>query len=115
MRPLELSFANVRSYASFGLVVFDGRSLVGIVLATRAPANPRSLRRSAWRYTAGAHGVTGTCRTFSATYGAPHMSVDLKFAHEGQSWRVRRTYYANTRPTMAALENLEPATRWRTN
>ena len=110
VRPLELSFANVRSYASFGLVVFDGRSLVGILGDTGAGKSTILEALCLALY--------GRC-TWSdrdvqdlLTDGAPHMSVDLKFAHEGQSWRVRRTYYANTRPTMAALENLEPATRW---
>src|SRR4051794_9553312 len=39
--------------------------------------------------------------------GAPHMGVDLTFAHDGHAWRVQRTYYSSTRPTMASLRNLD--------
>ena len=39
--------------------------------------------------------------------GAAQMTVDFTFAHDGQRWRVRRVFHANTTPSSHLLENLD--------
>ena len=39
--------------------------------------------------------------------GAAQMTVDFTFAHDGQRWRVRRVFHANTTPSTHLLENLD--------
>jgi len=105
MKPLTLSFQNIRSYTQFGPVSFDDRSLVGILGDTGAGKSTilealclALYGQSSWQ--------GGTHEDLMAD-DAPHMSVDLTFAHDGHNWRVQRTYYSGTRPTMASLRNLD--------
>ena len=35
------------------------------------------------------------------------MTVDFTFAHDGQRWRVRRVFHANTTPSSHLLQNLD--------
>lgn len=113
MRPVELTFSNIRSYTALGPVSFDGRSLVGILGDTGAGKSTILEALCLALY--------GRC-TWSdrdvvqlIADGAPHMSVDLTFAHDRQTWRVRRTYYANTRPTTALCRTSTRARRWTTS
>src|SRR3954449_3848933 len=103
MRPLTLEFTGVRSYAQFGPVSFDGRSLVGILGDTGAGKSTILEALCLALY--------GKCTWDERewreliTDSAPSMSVDLTFKHNGQTWRVRRTYYRNTMPSQHLLEN----------
>ena len=39
--------------------------------------------------------------------GAAQMTVDFTFTHDGQRWRVRRVFHANTTPSTHLLQNLD--------
>ena len=39
--------------------------------------------------------------------GAPQMTVDFTFAHDGHRWQVRRVFHANTTPSTHHLKNLD--------
>ena len=39
--------------------------------------------------------------------GAAQMTVDFTFTHDGQRWRVRRVFHANTTPSSHLLQNLD--------
>jgi exonuclease SbcC len=105
MKPLELTFNGLRSYATFGPISFADRSLVGILGDTGAGKSTILEGLCVALY--------GKCswserdvRDLIAD-GATAMSVDLTFLHDGQKWRVRRSYFTNTMPSTHLLENLD--------
>lgn len=104
MKPLTLQFENVRSYATFGPVDFTDRSLVGILGDTGAGKS--TIIEALCLALYGQGSWQGATISDLIADAAPHMAVDLSFSHEGQTWRVQRTYFANTRPTQALLRNL---------
>lgn len=106
MRPLRLSFSGIRSYpGTVGPLDFTGKKLIAIVGDTGAGKSTLLEAITLALY--------GTC-TWSdrdnkalMAEGAAQMAVDLTFAHDGQPWRVRRTYHANTTPSTHFLQNLD--------
>ncbi len=105
MKPLTLSFQNIRSYTQFGPVSFENRSLVGILGDTGAGKS--TILEGLCLALYGQSSWQGGKHEDLMADGAPHMSVDLTFAHDGHTWRVQRTYYSSTRPTMASLRNID--------
>jgi exonuclease SbcC len=105
VRPLTLSFTGLRSYDTFGPVSFDNRSLVGILGDTGAGKSTILEALCVALY--------GKCSWSDRDVkdliadGAPTMTVDLTFRHDEHRWRIRRTFYTNTMPTTALLENLD--------
>ena len=105
MRPLTLSFTGLRSYDTFGPVSFEDRSLVGILGDTGAGKSTILEALCVALY--------GKCSWSDRDVkdliadGAPTMTVDLTFRHDEHRWRIRRTFYTNTMPTTALLENLD--------
>jgi exonuclease SbcC len=105
MRPLQLSFSGVRSYPkAVGPLDFTGKTLIGIVGDTGAGKSTILEAISLALY--------GTCTWANGEHrelmaeGAGQMTVDLTFAHDGQHWRARRVFHANTTPSSHLLENL---------
>jgi exonuclease SbcC len=105
MRPLQLSFSGVRSYPeAVGPLDFIGKTLIGIVGDTGAGKSTILEAISLALY--------GTCTWANGEHrelmaeGADQMTVDLTFAHDGQHWRARRVFHANTTPSSHLLENL---------
>jgi exonuclease SbcC len=105
MRPLELSFSGLRSYTEFGPISFEDKSLVGILGDTGAGKSTILEALCVALY--------GKCSWSERDVkdliadGARSMSVDFRFTHDGHTWRIRRTYYANTMPSTVLLENLD--------
>lgn len=105
MRPLTLSFAGLRSYDTFGPVSFDDRSLVGILGDTGAGKSTILEALCVALY--------GKCSWSDRDVkdliadGALTMTVDLTFRHDEHRWRIRRTFYTNTMPSTALLQNLD--------
>jgi DNA repair protein SbcC/Rad50 len=105
MRPLQLSFSGIRSYpGAVGPLDFAGKKLIGIVGDTGAGKSTILEAISLALY----GNCTWTDREHKALMaeGAGQMTVDLTFAHDGQHWRVRRVFHANTTPAAHLLENL---------
>jgi exonuclease SbcC len=96
MRPLRLSFSGIRRYpGAVGPLDFTGKKLIAIIGDTGAGKSTLLEAITLALY--------GTC-TWSdldnkalMAEGAAQMAVDFTFAHDGQHWRVRRTYHANRR------------------
>jgi exonuclease SbcC len=105
VRPLSLSFTGLRSYDTFGPVSFDDRSLVGILGDTGAGKSTILEALCVALY--------GKCSWSDRDVkdliadGAPTMTVDLTFHHDEHRWRIRRTFYTNTMPSTALLQNLD--------
>jgi DNA repair protein SbcC/Rad50 len=106
MRPLQLSFSGIRSYpGAVGPLDFTGKTLIAILGDTGAG---KSTILEA--ITLGLYGnCTWTDREHKALMaeGAGQMTVDFTFAHDGQRWRVRRVFHANTTPSSHLLQNLD--------
>jgi exonuclease SbcC len=106
MRPLQLSFSGIRSYpGAVGPLDFTGKTLIAILGDTGAG---KSTILEA--ITLGLYGnCTWTDREHKALMaeGAAQMTVDFTFAHDGQRWRVRRVFHANTTPSSHLLQNLD--------
>lgn len=105
MRPLRLSFSGIRSYPGpVGPLDFTGKTLIGIVGDTGAGKSTILEAITLALYGS----CTWTDRENKAliAQGAAHMAVDFTFAHDGQQWRVRRAYHANTTQPSHLLENL---------
>jgi len=106
MRPLQLSFSGIRSYpGAVGPLDFTGRTLIAIIGDTGAGKS--TILEAITLALFG--NCTWTDREHKALMadGAAQMTVDLTFAHDGQRWRVRRVYHANTTPSSHLLQNLE--------
>jgi exonuclease SbcC len=106
MRPLQLSFSGIRSYpGTVGPLDFAGKTLIGIVGDTGAGKSTILEAISLALY----GNCTWTDREHKALMaeGIGQMTVDLTFAHDGQHWRVRRVFHANTTPASHLLENLD--------
>jgi exonuclease SbcC len=106
MKPLLLSFAGIRSYpGTIGPLDFTGKTLIAILGDTGAG---KSTILEA--ITLGLYGnctwTDGEHRALMAE-GAAQMSVDFTFSHDGQRWRVRRIFHANTTPATHLLQNLD--------
>jgi exonuclease SbcC len=106
MRPLRLSFSGIRSYpGTVGPLDFSGKTLIAILGDTGAG---KSTLLEA--ITLGLYGsctwTVGEHRVLMAE-GASDMTVDFTFAHDGQRWRVRRVFHANTTPPSHLLQNLD--------
>ena len=106
MRPLILTFEGIRSYPGpCPPIDFTGKSLIGIIGDTGAGKSTI--------FEALCVALYGGCSTPSADVrdliadNRPVMSVELTFHHLGATWRIRRRYYANSRPSQHALENLD--------
>lgn len=106
MRPLQLSFSGIRSYpGTVGPLDFAGKTLIAILGDTGAG---KSTLLEA--ITLGLYGnCTWTDREHRVLMaeGASDMTVDFTFAHDGQRWRVRRVFHANTTPSSHLLQNLD--------
>lgn len=106
MRPLQLSFSGIRSYpGTVGPLDFTGKTLIAILGDTGAG---KSTLLEA--ITLGLYGnCTWTDREHRVLMaeGAAGMTVDFTFAHDGQRWRVRRVFHANTTPSTHLLQNLD--------
>jgi exonuclease SbcC len=106
MRPLQLSFSGIRSYpGAVGPLDFTGKTLIAILGDTGAG---KSTILEA--ITLGLYGnCTWTDREHKSLMaeGAGQMTVDFTFAHDGQRWRVRRVFHANTTPSSHLLQNLD--------
>ncbi len=106
MRPLILTFEGIRSYPGpCPPIDFTGKSLIGIIGDTGAGKSTI--------FEALCVALYGGCSTPAAEVrdliasNRPAMSVELTFQHGGTIWRIRRQYYANSRPSQHALENLD--------
>jgi DNA repair protein SbcC/Rad50 len=106
MRPLQLSFSGIRSYpGTVGPLDFTGKTLIAILGDT---GSGKSTLLEA--ITLGLYGnCTWTDREHRVLMaeGASDMTVDFTFAHDGQRWRVRRVFHANTTPSTHLLQNLD--------
>src|SRR5260370_42533944 len=108
MRPLQLSFSGIRSYAAHvGPLDFAGKSSVAIVGDTGAGKSTILEAITLGLY--GNSTWTGGGHKELMAEGAAQMIVDFTFIHDNQRWRVRRVFHANTTPSTHLLENLEPA------
>jgi exonuclease SbcC len=106
MRPLQLSFSGMRSYAGrCGPLDFTGKNLVGILGDTGAGKS--TILEAITFALYGSPSWTNRDVAPLVADGATAMTVDLTFAHEGQRWRVRRTFHAGTTPTSHLLANLD--------
>src|SRR5580704_7443206 len=106
MRPLQLSFSGVRSYpGAIGPLVFSSKTLIAILGDTGAGKSTILEAITLALY----GNCTWTDREHKALIaeGAAQMAVDLTFAHDGQRWRVRRVFHANTTPSSHLLQNLD--------
>jgi DNA repair protein SbcC/Rad50 len=106
MRPLQLSFSGIRSYAgAVGPLNFTGKSSIAILGDTGAG---KSTILEAITL-----GLYGNCTWSGGGHKelmaeqAAQMTVDLTFMHDDQRWRVHRVFHANTTPSSHLLQNLE--------
>lgn len=106
MRPLQLTFSGMRSYpGTCGPLDFTGKNLIGILGDTGAG---KSTILEAITFA-----LYGNCSWSGQEVeplvadGANAMEVDFTFAHNGQRWRVHRTFHTNTTPSLHLLENLD--------
>jgi exonuclease SbcC len=106
MRPLQLSFSGIRSYAgAVGPLDFTGKSSIAVLGDTGAD---KSTILEA--ITLGLYGNctwTGGGHRELMADGAAQMTVDLTFMHDDQRWLVRRGFHANTTPSTHLLKNLD--------
>jgi exonuclease SbcC len=106
MRPQQLSFSGIRSYpGSVGPLDFSGKNLIAILGDTGA-GKSTILEAIALALYGNCTWTGGAHRELMAD-GAAQMTVDFTFTHEGQRWRVRRVFHANTTPSNHLLQNLE--------
>ncbi|TVZ05036.1 SMC family ATPase [Trebonia kvetii] len=106
MRPLQLSFSGIRSYPGpVGPLDLTGKRLIAIVGDTGA-GKSTVLEAISLALYGNCTWASGEHRELMAE-GAVQMTVDLTFAHDGERWRVRRVYHANTTPSSHLLENLD--------
>jgi exonuclease SbcC len=106
MRPLQLSFSGIRSYpGAVGPLDFTGKTLIAILGDTGAGKSTILEAITLALY----GNCTWTDREHKAlmTDGAAQMTVDFTFAHDGERWRVRRVFHANTTPSSHLLQNLD--------
>src|SRR5260370_3465023 len=108
MRPLQLSFSGIRSYAAHvGPLDFAGKSSVAIVGDTGAGKSTILEAITLGLY--GNSTWTGGGHKELMAEGAAQMIVDFTFIHDNQRWRGRRGFHANTTPSTHLLENLDTA------
>ena len=106
MRPLQLSFSGIRSYpGKVGPLDFTSKTLIAILGDTGAGKSTilEAITLALYgncTWTEGEHKVL-------MAEGVSQMTVDLVFAHDGQRWRVRRAFHANTTPSGHLLQNLD--------
>jgi len=108
MRPLLLSFSGIRSYpGKVGPLDFSSKTLIAILGDTGAGKSTLLEAITLALY----GNCTWTDREHKALMadGAPQMTVDFTFAHDGQRWRVARVFHANTTPSSHLLQNLDTA------
>lgn len=106
MRPLQLSFSGMRSYAGkCGPLDFTGKNLIGILGDTGAGKS--TILEAITFALYGNPSWSNRDVAPLVADGATAMTVDLTFAHDGQRWRIRRTFHTNTTPTSHLLENLD--------
>ena len=106
MRPLQLSFSGIRSYpGKVGPLDFTSKTLIAILGDTGAGKSTILEAITLALY----GNCTWTDREHKALMaeGASQMTVDFTFAHDGQRWRVRRVFHANTTPSSHLLQNLD--------
>ena len=106
MRPLQLSFSGIRSYpGAVGPLDFTGKTLIAIIGDTGAGKSTILEAITLALY----GNCTWTDREHKALMaeGTAQMTVDFTFTHDGQRWRVRRVYHANTTPSSHLLQNLD--------
>lgn len=106
MRPLQLSFSGIRSYpGAVGPLDFTAKTLIAIIGDTGAGKSTILEAITLALY----GNCTWTDREHKALMadGAAQMTVDFTFTHDGQRWRVRRVYHANTTPSSHLLQNLD--------
>ncbi|MGN9846506.1 AAA family ATPase [Nonomuraea sp. H19] len=105
MRPLQLTFSGLRSYPGQTQTLdFSGKALVAILGDTGA--GKTTILEAITLALYGASSWSNRVKELLAE-GASAMTVDLTFAHHEHTWRVRRVYYANTRPSTHLLQNLD--------
>jgi exonuclease SbcC len=111
MRPLQLSFSGIRSYAGdCGPLDFTGKTLIGILGDTGAG---KSTILEA--ITFALYGSPSWNKREVAPLvadGATAMRVDFTFVHEDQRWRVRRIFHTNTTPSTHSLVNLDTGEKY---
>jgi exonuclease SbcC len=106
MRPLQLSFSGMRSYAgACGPLDFTGKSMIGILGDTGAGKS--TILEAITFALYGNSSWSGSAVAPLVADGATAMSVDLTFVHDRQRWRVRRIFHTGTTPTSHLLENLD--------
>ncbi|MYW01903.1 SMC family ATPase, partial [Streptomyces sp. SID3343] len=109
MRPITLTFSGLRSFpGTCGPLDFTGKKLVGILGDTGAGKSTVLEAMTAALYGKCSWSEVGVGQLISE--GSATMSVDFVFSVGGESWRVRRAFHADTKPTQALLENLRTGT-----
>lgn len=105
MRLLHLTFCGLRSYpGQIQTLDFTGKSLIAILGDTGA--GKTTILEAITLALYGASSWSNKVKELVAE-GATSMSVDLTFSHHNHTWRVRRVYYANSRPSTHLLQNLD--------
>jgi DNA repair protein SbcC/Rad50 len=106
MRPLKLSFSGIRSYPrTVGQLDFTGKTLIAILGDTGAGKS--TLLEAITLALYGNCTWTDREHRVLMAEGVSDMTVDFTFAHDGQRWRVRRVFHANTTPSTHLLQNLD--------
>ena len=106
MRPQQLTFFGVRSYAGpVGPLDFTGKSSVAIVGDTGAGKS--TILEAITLALYGNSTWTGGGHRELMAEGSAQMTVDFTFIHDSQRWRVRRVFHASTTPSTHLLENLD--------
>jgi exonuclease SbcC len=105
MRPLQLTFSGLRSYPGQSQTLdFSGKTLVAILGDTGA--GKTTILEAITLALYGSSSWSNRVKELFAE-GAAVMTVELIFSHHEHTWRVYRAYYANTRPTIGVLQNLD--------
>lgn len=106
MRPKQLTFAGLRSYPGQAQTLdFTGKSQVGILGDTGAGKTTVLEAITLALYGTPTWAKDGVKELIAD--GERSMTVELSFEHDGQTWRIRRVYYARNRPPTHLLENLD--------